>query len=172
MVKEMYHTQEKWDRVLTKPVISNDPEAWLGVASYFWYDLDDAHYWGLTMKNQKGEFEVYNATITTDNLLDTVFNETHYLFWLKNIEAAVKRFAKMGVEANLTIVNEYFRDKEKWTKFDGIMFQDVSTNEDRLPINKFYYRKRIQVGVYNQDIISNFALRYSCMCSKKRGGKW
>jgi hypothetical protein len=160
----MYHTQEKWFATLTEPIICTDPAAWLGDAYYFWYTLDDAHYWGLKMKWRTKYFEVYQADINCENVLDTVFNEEHYLFWLKNIESVLKRLAKAGIEATLPIVNEYFKDNGKWTKFDGILFQDISTNKDRNNIPNFFYKKRIQVGVFNKDIISNFALRYDCAC--------
>ena len=161
----MYHTQEKWGIHLTDPIICTDPEAWLGEAYYFWYSLDDSHYWGMKMKRKTGYFEVYHAEINCDNLLDTVFNEEHYTFWLKNIESALKKFAKANIKASLTVINEYFKDKDIWTKFDGIMFQDVSTNPDRYAISKFYYKKRIQLGIFNKGIINNFALRYDCRCA-------
>jgi len=161
----MYHTQEKWDLQITYPIICEDPEAWLGKAYYFWYTVDDAHYWGITMKRKRKYFEVYQAQINCDNLLDTVFNEGHYLFWLKNIEKALKRFAKANITASLTVINEYFKDNKIWTKFDGIMFQDIPTNPNKYVIPKFYYVKRIQVGVFNENIISNFVLRYDCVCT-------
>ena len=161
----MYHTQEKWAAPILEPIICTDPEVWLGEAYYFWYTLDDAHYWGMKKKKSTGYFEVYQAEIECDNLLDTVFNEIHYLFWLKNIEKALKRFAKANITASLTVINEYFKDNKIWTKFDGIMFQDISTNPDKYAIQKFYYKKRIQVGLFNKLIISNFALRYDCICA-------
>lgn len=163
MVREMYHTQEKRNILLLEPIICTKDDAWLGDAYYFWYDLDNAHFWGIDKKSAKtGYFEVYHAEIDCENVLDTVFNEEHYIFWSKNIDNAIKRFKKAGISIDIKGVNEYFKDNGKWTKFDGILFQDVSTNKERTVIPKFYYKKRIQIGIYDKKIITNFALRYEC----------
>lgn len=147
---------------MEEPIICTDPEAWLGNAIYFWYSLEDAHNWGIDFKNSTGYFEVYEADIKSDNILDTVFNETHYSFWLRTIEKALKVFARSNIDASLTVINEYFRDKKKFSQFDGIMFQDIPMNKKRIVVENFYYRKRIQLGVFNINIISNFAIRYNC----------
>lgn len=66
----------------------------LGEGYYFWYYENDAVWWGRTAKRRKGYYEVYKATINCENVLDTVFNETHYTFWLKNIEKAIEKYIK------------------------------------------------------------------------------
>ncbi|QEC41561.1 hypothetical protein [Pseudobacter ginsenosidimutans] len=163
LVRQMFHTQEKRAELLKGPIICSYLNAWLGEAYYFWYSLDDAHYWGITSKRKTGYFEVYQADIVCENILDTVFNEEHYNFWIKNIEKAITRFTKAGIEEiTLALVNKYFTEKNIWTQFQGIMFQDISSKKSN--IKDFHYKKRIQLGVFDHKIITNFALRYDCPC--------
>lgn len=161
----MYHTQERWPNRLTKPILCTDPGAWLGEAFYFWYSEEDAHFWGIDKKRKTRYFEVYNAVIESDKILDTVFNEEHYLFWVKNVEHALKRLTKAGTIATITTINEFFKDRGIWSELDGILFQDISTNKERNTIFGFYYKKRIQLGLFKQDKIKDFGFRYDCACT-------
>lgn len=149
---------------MTFPIICTADNAWLSEGYYFWYDIDDAHYWGLTKKQGTGYFEVYSANIECENVLDTVFNEDHYLFWLKNVEAAIKRMVKINIKPTIKDINDYFRDRNIWSKVDGVMFQDISKSKKRNTVPGFYYKKRIQIAVYSENIIHNFALQYDCEC--------
>ena len=162
----MYHTQEKWKYYLTVPIISNREDAWLGDAYYFWKEEVDAIHWGHKSKWKTGNFEVYKADVDCENVLDTVFNEEHYDFWKAQIEKAAKHIIKKtGQKATLYEINQYFKDKAKWSdKTDGILFQDLPYSDDLLVFN-FNYRKRIQIAVYNLKIINNFALHFEMGCN-------
>jgi hypothetical protein len=172
----MYHTQESRTAKLTAAVPCVRDDAWLGEGLYFWNTLHDADYWGNTSKKATGYYEVYQSLIESENLLDTVFNEEHYEFWLKQIEKVGMKFVKdTGNKPTLKELNDYFKEKATWTEVDGILFQDLPANNNFLmvkPIIKpvpfrggnreilvsFAYRKRIQLVVYNSKIITNFDL--------------
>jgi hypothetical protein len=162
----MYHTQEKRNCLLTAPIPCVNTNAWLGIACYFWEGEVDAIHWGHNSKRVTGAFEIYVADIDCSNILDTVYNETHYLFWLKQIEKAAKHISmKTGIKATLKEVNQYFKEKAKWEEItDGIMFQDLPYSDDLL-VKNFNYRKRIQLAVYNSKIIHNFALHLQMDCN-------
>lgn len=162
----MYHTQEKWENKLTKPIICLRRNAWLGSAYYFWDDETDAIQWGHKSKRNTGYFEIYKALIECENILDTVFNEEHYNFWVKQIEKAAKHISmKTGIKASIKEINQYFKEKAKWSEItDGIMFQDLPISDDLL-VKEFYYRKRIQMAVYNSEIIHNFAFHFDMECN-------
>lgn len=169
MTKEFFHTQE-WRRVeLKAPIKCVRDDAWLGEGYYFWYELFDAEQWGHTSKKITGYFEIYNATINCENILDTVFNEEHYSFWLKQLEKVAKIFIKKtNIKPTLKELNDYFKERGTWADVDGIQFQDLPTNVNHLLVKPieyrkdkrviFAYRKRIQLAVYNSKIIANFAL--------------
>lgn len=162
----MYHTQEQWDSKLSRPILCVRRNAWLGTAYYFWDDEIDAIQWGHKSKKNTGFFEVYKATIESDNVIDTVFNEEHYNFWVKQIEKAAKHISiKTGFKASIKDINQYFKDKAKWSEItDGIMFQDLPVSDDLL-VRDLYYRKRIQMAVYNLEIICNFAFHFNMECT-------
>ncbi|MBI1316261.1 hypothetical protein GC167_05300 [bacterium] len=111
----------------------------------------------------------------TDDILDTVFNEEHYKFWLIAIERTAKTIVKRtGQKPSLKEINDYFKERAKWNDVTGIRFQDLPTNPERLlvaPIrsgtkNKhFAYRKRIQLAIFKLDIIFNFARLKNGECS-------
>lgn len=168
MKRIMFHTQEHRTKQLKKPKECLREDAWLGDAYYFWYDEFDADRWGHTSKNKNGKYEVYKAEIDCENTLNTVFDEEHYLFWLTQIEkVALILIKKTKEKPTLKEINDYFKEKGNWDELDGILFQDLPTNLNSLlvkPIqyrNKkvpFVYRKRIQIAIYNLEIIGNFNL--------------
>ena len=159
-IREMYHTQERRRKKLTAPIQCKDPSAWLGIGYYFWYSEEDAMRWGNDRKSKYGYYEIYSAEIDCENVLDTVFNEEHYLFWVKQVEKAAKHFLrKTGRKPTIQHINEYFKEKATWTEVSGILFQDLPSNENYLHVRSFYYRKRIQIVVYKTEIIANFALK-------------
>lgn len=154
----MFHTQEKWEKQLLEPIKCLKDNAWLGVAWYFWYDEEDAVFWGITAKRRTKYYEIYSALLDCENVLDTVFNEEHYLFWVKQIEKAQKVFAKnVGIVPNLKQLNDYFFERNIWNKFSGIMYQNVPQNGSNEIIKDFHYKKRIQLAVYDLRIMRNFA---------------
>lgn len=154
-VRDMYHTQEKREARLTQPIICVAPDAWLGEGYYFWYERFDARKWGNDFKHKTGCFEIYKAEIHCENTLDTVFNEEHYKFWRRQIENAASALKAKNNGRGLTLkeLNQYFKTKAKWN-VSGILFQDIP--ETNSTIKSFYYRKRIQMVVYDLDIVSNF----------------
>ncbi|MEO6830710.1 MAG: hypothetical protein ABI378_00680 [Chitinophagaceae bacterium] len=162
--KKMYHTQERRLRRLSEPKPCGRANAWLGCAYYFWYDERDAHFWGNNSKRETGYFEIYSASIDTEDLLDTVFNEEQYLFWVKQIEFVATKLKKSGKVVSLKSINEYFYEKGIWSDVSGILFQDISGNPDNYLVNNFQYKKRIQLAVFDLKIVSNFALDFEGQC--------
>lgn len=165
LIREMYHTQEKWKTKLTAAIPTTKSIAWLGEAAYFWYYEDDAVWWGTTSKQGTGYYEVYKATINSDNILDTVFNEEHYKLWVHNIERAIQKFYKSsGKVLTLKYINDFFKEKGIFDGIDGVLFQDITNNPKYWIIDKFQYKKRIQIAVYESAIISNFAFVFEGKC--------
>ncbi|TAE09306.1 MAG: hypothetical protein EAZ47_12005 [Bacteroidetes bacterium] len=163
--REMYQTQEKREQVLSSPIATTNPNAWLGDGYYFWYDEKDAIWWGRTAKRNTGHYEVYQATINCENVLDTVFNEEHYKFWISNIERALSKFLNNDKNnISLKYINDFFKERNVFDGIDGVMFQDITDNPEHWIVKKFQYKKRIQLAVYNSTIITNFALRFDAEC--------
>jgi hypothetical protein len=168
LTRQMYHTQEKRKDRITRPILCNNENAWLGSGYYFWDDEIDAIHWGNNFKTKTGWFEIYSAAINCDNVLDTVFNEGNYVFWKKQIEKAAGHIMKKtGIKASIKEINQYFQEKAKWKDVaDGIMFQDLPYSSDLL-VQKLNYRKRIQLVAYSLKIITNFAFHSNMACEKK-----
>lgn len=168
--KIYYHTQESRKAILTSPIPCTRDDAWLGNASYFWYELEDAEDWGNNSKRRTNYYEIYQSEIITENILNSVFNEEHYYFWFKQIEKVAKAIiSKTKMKPSIKELNDYFKERGTWDDLDGILFQDLPTNPNKLLIKPieynnnrksvvFPYRKRIQLAVYNSKIICTFAL--------------
>lgn len=160
----MYHTQEKWARKLSNPIATTNKHAWLGNAYYFWYSEEDSVFWGITAKKNTSYYEVYKAQIDCDNVLDTVFNESHYHIWVKNVEKALQILVKDGKNVTLREINNFFKAKGIYDGIDGVMFQDITNNRGYWIVDKFQYKKRIQLAAYNLQIISNFTFYFESEC--------
>lgn len=159
--RTMYHTQEDRRYKLKAPIKCKRSDAWLGIGYYYWDDLQDAHQWGKKSKRKFGKYQIYKSEIDCKNILDTVFNEEHYRFWLKQIEKTIDSIIKnTGKQPTLKQVNNYFLKKATWDTVTGVLFQDLPSNfRSRILIKEgqyFIYRKRIQIAVYNRSIILNF----------------
>ncbi|MEO5675264.1 MAG: hypothetical protein ABIQ74_11525 [Chitinophagales bacterium] len=164
--RQMYHTQENRGSILSQPVQCIKSNAWLGSGFYFWYDLEDALQWGNLFKGKTGSFQIYEAQIDCQNIFDTVFNEEHYQFWKTQIEKIARRFYRTtGVKPSIKQINEYFTEKGTWKDVDGILFQDLPENQDYVLVIKFWYRKRIQMVVFDLKVMSNFAKYLEQDCS-------
>jgi len=155
----MFHTQEKRTPRLTVPIRCVRRDAWLGKGFYFWDDLEDAVQWGRQAKRPK--YEIYQAEIDCDNVLDTVFNEDHYRFWVKQIETVTKILEeKTGRKPRVDEVYSYFTSRLSWfQKLSGLMFSDSPTSRPKLyirPHEPLAYRKRIQLAVYDLSIMQTF----------------
>ena len=156
--RKMYHTQERWLKLLAEPVVCKRKDAWLGLGYYFWDMIEDAIRWGNDSKRTTGSFDIYGSIIDCENVLNTVFNEEHYNFWLVQIEKIAKHwYGKTGDKLSISRLNERLREKSLWNKFDGILFQDLITDQEYLLVVKFYYKKRIQLVVFNKNIIKSFS---------------
>jgi|AntRauTorckE6833_2_1112554.scaffolds.fasta_scaffold06443_3 hypothetical protein len=163
--RKMFHTQEKRRINLDNPIECIRADAWLGDGFYFWDDEQDAINWGHNSKRRTEYFQIYVGNIDCENVLDTVFNEEHYRFWLKQVEKAAKHFLrKTGIKPSIKDINDYFQERAIWNEVDGIMFQDLPKNEDFLLVRALYYKKRIQLVVYNLGIVSNFDLLKEDKC--------
>lgn len=162
----MYHTQEQRTVKLTAPVLCTKDNAWLGAGYYFWAEEVDAIHWGHNSKRRTGRFEIYVADIICDDVLDTVFNEEHYNFWRKQIEKVATAITKKtGKKATLKELNTYIAEKANWSRYvPGIMFQDLPISSNLL-VENLYYRKRIQLAVYDKSIIENFTFHDVVECS-------
>lgn len=122
-------------------------------------------FWGVKSKRRTGEYEIYKARIEEIELLDTVFNRLQYEFFVRQIEKVSKKFiVKTGLKPTLKEINDYFIDNNIWTKFDGILFQDISENPIHFLVQGMQYKKRIQLALYNKDKIRTFAHHYSGQC--------
>jgi len=162
MRREMYHTQEKRQSRLYQPILCTRRDAWLGHAYYFWDDISDADVWGVKSKSKTGRYEVYKGVIESENLLDTVFSETGYQFFLQTINKVVDVFLKKtGRMPGIPDVCNYLMRVAKWdTILDGVLFSD-SPNTD---IEKFNYRKRIQLALYKPKCLVSFEFVKEGLC--------
>lgn len=169
MTRKFYHTQESRSKLLESPVKCVRDDAWLGEAFYFWLEHIDAKKWGFNSKKRTEYFEIYSGDIDCENVLDTVFNEKEYNFWLEQIEkVATLEVKKNRKKPTLKELNDYFKKRATWNEVTGILFQDMPSNNSQSLIEPilynnnrqvyFVYRKRIQLAVYDSNIISNFAL--------------
>ena len=163
--REMYHTQEKRSLLLISPILAVRDDAWLGPGYYFWRDEIDALAWGRNSKKTTGHFQVYNALIQSDNILDTVFNENDYDFWLNLISRISKRLIKNyhGIP-KIKHLNKFCQTHGIYKDIDAIQFQDIPMNKDFELFRKMYVRKRIQLAVYKLSIVSNFKLYIEMEC--------
>lgn len=165
----MYHTQEKRaDSVLSEPILCKGSDAWLGIAYYFWYSEGHAIMWGNVRKKATGYYQIYSADVDTSRIIDTVFNEEHYSFWVAKIELAANViFKNIGRKPTLEQINKYFVDNGVYTGIDGVLFQDISNSQHDTLVEKFQYRKRIQLAAFSLNIIDNFAPHLDGQCEIK-----
>src|SRR5699024_9830670 len=96
-----------------------------------------------------------------------------YYFWIKQLEKIARKIMiKTKEKPTIKELNDYIRDKKVWPQVDFIQFQDLPTNSKKALVKPIEYRhrkkrrfrtvafrKRIQISVYNSEIISNFVLK-------------
>jgi len=164
--KVLYQTLEKRKDKAISAGYCKRPNAWLGNGYYFWYNEDDSIKWGQESSYYKaGYFEVYKAEIYFDNILNTVFDEEAYNFFLKITEMAAKYFIKkIDIRPTIKQINDYFKEKGIFKDIDGILFQDIPTSKTYTLVENLYYKKRIQLVVYNKDIILTFTFHDEGAC--------
>lgn len=77
-----------------------------------------------------------------------------------------------GRKPTLEQFNDYIRDRnlKLWKGVKAVRFQDLPTNANRdfLKIKGFYYKKRIQIAVYDIKIITKFVRIDNIKCSKSK----
>ncbi|MCL4548640.1 MAG: hypothetical protein M1495_08735 [Bacteroidetes bacterium] len=163
-----YQTVEKRRIRTDSAIYCSKPNAWLGSGYYFWLNENDTLKWGQESDYYRtGYFETYKSEISFDNVLNTVFNENDYNFFLKTIEMAATYFIKkINERPTIKQINDYFREKGIWKSIDGILFQDLPRNETYVLVQELYYKKRIQLVVYNKDIILSFDFHLEGACLK------
>lgn len=180
MIK-VYHTNEDRGEKTKKPVFAEGNHQWLGDAFYFWQDYEFAEEWGYNRicnksKYRKGEFthfDIYEANLNidfpSDEVIDTVFNQEDYRKFLEKLEwFAVKYKSEFETKPTLEEFNDFIYDFDLWKDIKAIRFQDLPTksNRDYLKIKNFYYKKRIQIAVYDISILSSFEHIQNLECKK------
>jgi len=161
-----YHVQEHRPIELTAPIKCCDSEAWLGFGFYFWREEEFAHYWGQDKKvfGETKSYDIHSADLNIENCLNTVFNEEHYLFFKKKIEETIQYYKDKRKSVSLEEINRFLAENI-WTKLgvEGIIFDDKPTNpryknRQYSEIPNLYYKKRIQIVVFELKNICNFEL--------------
>ena len=171
-----YHTQELRRECppLDFPIKCTMENAWLGCGYYFWTEVEFAKYWGEDFKKKKtGYYDIYSAQINIDKCINAVFSEKDYFFFRDCIEKASCHFQKNGHKVTVKQVHQFLLDKFwKQMGVTGILYDDLPINPrnnvDRKHsvveyfengiLKYLYYKKRIQLVVFNEKTIRNFAL--------------
>jgi hypothetical protein len=165
-----YHTQEWRPERLEFPLRGKSEEAWLGVGYYFWVEIEFADYWGQDKKKFKtGFYDVYKADIEEENLLNASFDEKTYFRFRQMIEDTISHFKSRNKPITLLKATSFLADNF-WTKHNvkGIIYDDLPQNpvaKGRIysEIPPLYFKRRIQIVVFDRDIIHNFAIFKECI---------
>lgn len=170
MQLKLFHTLERRAGILKFPALASGSEQWLGDGFYFWQDIEFAEWWGKKMKCKKrypSSYDIYNVSIDFDHddFIDTVFNETDYREFIKNVELFAQKYhSKFRRKPSLEEFNDFISDNNIWDEIGVIRFQDVPENNKLVKVNDFYYKKRIQIRVNKPELITNFALLRNVIC--------
>lgn len=162
-----YHTQEFREvGELSDPIICKGDDAWLGVGYYFWVEEEFSIYWGEDKKRggKSGCYDVYKALLEEDRIINAVFSEEGYYYFRDSIEKAIRHLKSLGKDFSLEKVHRWLAD-EMWTQINiqGIMYDDIPKNpkyKNRVysEIEPLYYKKRIQIVMFDLKNIHTFAL--------------
>ena len=160
-----YHSQEyRVTGTLEEPLKCKAKYAWLGIGYYFWTEIEFAKYWGEDAKKNTGYYDIYKAFLKIDQCINAVFDEEGYFFFRGKIEETIDYFNRNGQQVTLERVNRFLADNI-WPTLgvEGIIYDDKPTNprqSDRIysEIPDLYYKKRIQVVLFNLANICNFEL--------------
>lgn len=173
---KVYHTTQFRGNTLIAPIFAEGPKNWFGDGFYFWKDYEFAEYWGHNRsckqkQNIDKKFDVYTAEIkieNTDNIIDTVFDETDYYNFLESVEFFALRFHSLfKKKPSLEEFNDFIKDFKIWGDIQVIRFQDLPTkaSSEYLKITGFYYKKRIVYVVFDLNIIHKFARLKTISCN-------
>lgn len=153
-----YHSQEHriGKPLLNRPMACLNDNAWLGQGYYFWTETEFARYWGEDSKSgHSGYYDIYRATLNCTYCINAVFDEQGYNFFSTKILETIQYFKDNEIELTLEGVNRFLADKV-WPKLHitGILYDDKPRNprkSNRIysEIPELYYRKRIQVVLFN-----------------------
>lgn len=169
-----FHTQEyRAGVILEKPIKCLASNAWLGQGYYFWVEEIYAKYWGEDFKTENtGYYDIYEGRIDDENFINATFSEEGYYFFKEKIENSIQHLKNSGIEVTLEKVHRFLVDKI-WPRLNitGIVYDDLPhnvTKKDRIysEVKPLYYNKRIQVVVFNENNIVNFAPRLQKQSNK------
>jgi hypothetical protein len=161
-----FHVQEYRPVELHQPIKCCNENAWLGMGYYFWIENEFAHYWGQDKKvsDKYKSYEIYCADLNIKNCLNTVFNEEHYWFFRKKIEEVIQVYHNRKKSFNLDTIHNFLAENI-WTKhgIEGIIYDDKPSNprnKNRIysEIPNLYYKKRIQIIIFDLKNINNFEI--------------
>ena len=162
-----YHTQEfrPDSEPLLKPIMCTTKNAWLGIGYYFWTEIEFAKFWGEDFKKyETGYYDIYRAYLDCEKCINAVFDEEGYFFLRDKIEETINYFKSKSVHVTLEQVNRFLADNI-WGRIgvEGIIYDDKPTNprkSERIysEIPELYYKKRIQIVLFNLKNIHNFVL--------------
>ena len=157
-----YHVNEH--RGTIQIVYAKGKKQWLGSAFYFWQDFEFAKEWVSVKKYNKTDIYTVQLELdfqTDENLIDTVFNEQHYYEFVKTIESFADYFVrKSNFKPSLEDFTEFIYKFGIWKEIKAIRFQDLPQNDkkDYLKVKNFFYKKRIQIALYDKELISTFTI--------------
>ena len=163
---EGYHTQEYRSTVLRQPLKCVNKSAWLGFGYYFWLEVEYAHFWGQDSKihGKSESYDIYRADLNIENCINTVFDENDYMDFVEVIEESIQQYKNRRIPITLKNINRYLAEKV-WAKLGitGIIYDDKPTNprnKNRIysEIPDLYYKKRIQIVIFDIKNINSFEL--------------
>lgn len=170
-----YHTTEHRAQRLEFATFATGFQQWFGDGFYFWQDEEFALEWGRlkcrARSNEDNLFEIYVAGLaldfTEEDVLDTVFNQVHYEFLVNTIEKFAEAF-RINTQRKPSLIefNAFIAGKQIWRGIRAIRFQDLPSNNayDYLKVRNFFYKKRIQIAIFDPEIILTFALLKTKTC--------
>jgi len=147
---------------------------WFGDGYYFWQDKDFAEFWGRThvCKNGICSYNLYvvdlDVDFDSDNVLDTVFNENDYNFFVEVYDKfASNFFERKKKKPTIEEFNFFIGNKKIFgDNIIAIRFADNPNNSkvDYVKIMDLHYRKRIQIAVFENGV--HKVLNYTTILKK------
>lgn len=82
------------------------------------------------------------------------------------MEKAIRSLSKKcGHKLTIRDINSYFILRAGWAEsVAGMMFQDLPSNGTISAVKGFFYKKRIQLVVFDDRIVTNFIHRFDGEC--------
>ncbi len=154
---KLYHTNEHREK--EGVIEAKGFKQWLGDGFYFWQDYEFAKEWAIVKNYQNYDIYSVDVELTENNMIDTVFNEEDYYNFVEKLELFADKYFKLkNRKPDLEEFNNFIKDNKIWGDIKAIRFQDLPTNnnKDYLKINNFYYKKRIQIVLYDAKKIKSY----------------